>query len=997
MDMAVNDIMAPSSVNAANCQYSTRYCWEAEKVKSLIRLRAELSPLFTGKRNASKYAWAVVERELNVPLPLSKIIKKWNNLLQEYKAIKMSEEPKRREWPFFTLMDVYFSDQVNDPSLRLFSSTKTLKETIDDSVFEDDPIIASAIAAATSGAYMNIDELIRRQKERAANEKKFSAMSDYKYDIKPMLSNNKFNNSEAIKLSKSVDDLSMQQYKIKDELLRQREQEAQENLAKLKQQARQHHQQQQQQAAAQQQAVQQQRFIQQHQQAAAAAAAQHQAAQQHHGHLMPQTAPTPPPPPTPSSLHAALQQQQQNILHHHQQQQQQQHQQQQQQQHQQQQQQLQQEQQRRREQQMHHASPHSSTPQTSPTQHHHNAHSRQASPPTPSPSTPTTAQQIHLQTAQHQAAQQHLQSQQQKQPFTDPNTIDQYLLSWNNFHGNMCRGFHSLQKDEKMVDVTIAAGGKIFKAHKLVLSVCSPYFQQIFLENPSSHPILLMADVEASHMAGLLDFMYSGQVNVKYEDLPVFLKVAEAMKIKGLHTEKNMDDDNKDSCSTNDNDSTAECHFERGTHSVNITGQGFEPRKSLLDSHTLNGIASLNNGRDSPQQFSSFRDHIKSKASLAETFMKNISRNNNNSITTNYNHVPASINSIGEPLNKDNFSLLQASSKKLMDSARKHHKYLAKRKILMHYNDELNEKRLKEYERYGMEQQDTNNNNNSELSISESTPIPVTQTHNNFKIRLMENHLKANQEQLQKQQEMEMETNSNHHPQTNANVAAAAAATANDDEEEALNLVQNNTHEQYHKGHSTSTNRTSESSDSVMETEHLDVDQTSESDVASTTNVEVGSQIRDEDDINNNNTVKQEFMELDDNNNSNLKNIALINAINRNVEHSKVHEYPRHNNLAANDDTGRRTPQTESHTETSQQAKQHHHHHHHHESEEDNNNNHLQLDLSAVKSIATAEILCGLKSKVFKMEALEASENSPATAIERQQTNRTLSEIKNAD
>lgn len=46
--------------------------------------------------------------------------------------------------------------------------------------------------------------------------------------------------------------------------------------------------------------------------------------------------------------------------------------------------------------------------------------------------------------------------------------IDQYLLSWNNFHGNMCKGFHNLQKDGQMVDVTIAAGGKIFKAHKLV-------------------------------------------------------------------------------------------------------------------------------------------------------------------------------------------------------------------------------------------------------------------------------------------------------------------------------------------------------------------------------------------------------------------------------------------------------------------------------------------------------------------------------------------------
>jgi hypothetical protein len=49
--------------------------------------------------------------------------------------------------------------------------------------------------------------------------------------------------------------------------------------------------------------------------------------------------------------------------------------------------------------------------------------------------------------------------------------IDQYLLSWRGFHGNMCKGFHNLQRDGQMVDVTIAAGGKIFKAHKLVRQV----------------------------------------------------------------------------------------------------------------------------------------------------------------------------------------------------------------------------------------------------------------------------------------------------------------------------------------------------------------------------------------------------------------------------------------------------------------------------------------------------------------------------------------------
>lgn len=70
-----------------------------------------------------------------------------------FQAIKMSDEPKRREWPFFTLMDVYFSDQVNDPTLRLFSSTKRFDtDTLEDTNFEEElkylpPAAAAALAA----------------------------------------------------------------------------------------------------------------------------------------------------------------------------------------------------------------------------------------------------------------------------------------------------------------------------------------------------------------------------------------------------------------------------------------------------------------------------------------------------------------------------------------------------------------------------------------------------------------------------------------------------------------------------------------------------------------------------------------------------------------------------------------------------------------------------------------------------------------------------------
>lgn len=89
-------------------------------------------------------------------------------------AIKLSEEPKRREWPFFNLMDVYFSDQVNDPTLRLFSSTKTMgSDTLDENFslkFEDDPVMSAAISAATGNSMMDISDMMHDAQSDKASE-----------------------------------------------------------------------------------------------------------------------------------------------------------------------------------------------------------------------------------------------------------------------------------------------------------------------------------------------------------------------------------------------------------------------------------------------------------------------------------------------------------------------------------------------------------------------------------------------------------------------------------------------------------------------------------------------------------------------------------------------------------------------------------------------------------------------------------------------------------
>ncbi|KAK9718253.1 BTB/POZ domain [Popillia japonica] len=111
---------------------------------------------------------------------------------------------------------------------------------------------------------------------------------------------------------------------------------------------------------------------------------------------------------------------------------------------------------------------------------------------------------------------------------------EQFSLCWNNFHNNLSSGFHTLLQDEDLVDVTLAAEGKYLKAHKTVLSVCSPYFKELFRVNPCKHPIVILQDVSYNSLHNLLQFMYQGEVSVSQEEIPTFMRVAEMLKVKGL-------------------------------------------------------------------------------------------------------------------------------------------------------------------------------------------------------------------------------------------------------------------------------------------------------------------------------------------------------------------------------------------------------------------------------------------------------------------------------
>ncbi|XP_055847740.1 protein tramtrack, alpha isoform isoform X1 [Episyrphus balteatus] len=115
-----------------------------------------------------------------------------------------------------------------------------------------------------------------------------------------------------------------------------------------------------------------------------------------------------------------------------------------------------------------------------------------------------------------------------------------FCLRWNNHQSNLLSVFDQLLHAETFTDVTLAVEGQYLKAHKMVLSACSPYFNALFVNHPEKHPIVILKDVPYSDMKSLLDFMYRGEVSVDQERLTAFLRVAESLRIKGL-TEVNDD------------------------------------------------------------------------------------------------------------------------------------------------------------------------------------------------------------------------------------------------------------------------------------------------------------------------------------------------------------------------------------------------------------------------------------------------------------------------
>ena len=116
---------------------------------------------------------------------------------------------------------------------------------------------------------------------------------------------------------------------------------------------------------------------------------------------------------------------------------------------------------------------------------------------------------------------------------------ESYNLNWAEFDSYTSKTFRDLLGSQDFTDVTLVCDDEeVIRAHKVILSACSPFFCRILKKNDHNNPLVYLSDVNLNELKAIVNFMYLGQTNVEQENLQRFLKIAAKFEVRGLTDNK---------------------------------------------------------------------------------------------------------------------------------------------------------------------------------------------------------------------------------------------------------------------------------------------------------------------------------------------------------------------------------------------------------------------------------------------------------------------------
>jgi len=113
-------------------------------------------------------------------------------------------------------------------------------------------------------------------------------------------------------------------------------------------------------------------------------------------------------------------------------------------------------------------------------------------------------------------------------------TIPKFCLTWKDYNMIFNKEFQELRQSEDFFDVTLACEDNQIRAHKLVLSAASDFFKHILKNNKHEHPLIYLTGVKFFDLMAILDFIYTGETEVREDNLENLLSTASKLKVKGL-------------------------------------------------------------------------------------------------------------------------------------------------------------------------------------------------------------------------------------------------------------------------------------------------------------------------------------------------------------------------------------------------------------------------------------------------------------------------------
>jgi len=113
-------------------------------------------------------------------------------------------------------------------------------------------------------------------------------------------------------------------------------------------------------------------------------------------------------------------------------------------------------------------------------------------------------------------------------------------IGWSDYESHLSSSVKDLRNDSTFCDVTLVCGKTQVEAHKVILSSLSLFFSRVLHDNPHPHPLVYLSNVKMKNMMWIMDFVYSGQVQVEMEDIDELLEIFKQFEIKGfdLHSNK---------------------------------------------------------------------------------------------------------------------------------------------------------------------------------------------------------------------------------------------------------------------------------------------------------------------------------------------------------------------------------------------------------------------------------------------------------------------------